>query len=109
VWLRGIAVDKRRLTEQVNWPIRMLLAHPANDVSLNDGKSLGGPVLQILVHLLAVQPLKQQPGGVAQVEERLAVLIHEVAAIRADLQLHVLDRTGRLLSTFPGLRRSGQK
>ena len=39
-----------------------------------------------------IQPLEEQPAGVAKVEERLAVLIDEVAPVRADLEPHALDR-----------------
>jgi hypothetical protein len=52
------------------------------------------PVLEVLLDFLAVEPLKEKPARVPEVEEGLAVLLDEVAAVAADLQLHPLDGPG---------------
>ena len=70
----------------------MALAEAADDVGLDDRESLGDAVLQVLINLVVIEPLKEQPAGVGEVEERLAVLIDEVAPVRADLESQVLDR-----------------
>ena len=53
---------------------------------LDDREALCRAVFEILRRLLAVEPVKQLPGGVAEVEERLAIGADEVAAIVAELQ-----------------------
>ena len=53
------------------------------------------PVFEILVQFLAIEPLEEQPAGVAEVEERLALLVNQVASVGADLQSEVPDRTRR--------------
>src|SRR5439155_25009860 len=40
-------------------------------------------------------PLKQQPGGIAEVEERFAILINEVSAAGADLEFHRFSQRRR--------------
>ncbi len=72
----------------------MACAEPAEDIRLDDGEPLAGPVLQVLLDFLAVESLKEQPGGVAEVEEGFAVLIDEIATVAAGLQLHLLDGPG---------------
>src|SRR5262249_7036075 len=85
----GIAVDERRHADEGNRPVGMLRVQPPKNIRLDDGEPLTGPVLQVLLDLRAVQALKQQPGGVAQVEEGFAVLILQVASVRADVELGV--------------------
>src|SRR5262245_50116613 len=75
----------------------MAFAQPPEDVGLDHGEALPGPVLQVLFDFLALEPLEDEPGRVTQVEEGLAVLVDEVAAVGADLELEALDRR-------PGLR-----
>jgi hypothetical protein len=70
----------------------MALAEAADDVGLDDRESLGDAVLQVLIDLAVVEPLEEQPAGVGEVEERLALLVHEVAPVDADLESQVLDR-----------------
>src|SRR5712671_6511383 len=40
---------------------------------------------------LRIGPLKEQPASVAEVKERLAVLVHEVSPVWADLEFDVLN------------------
>src|SRR5207249_4054687 len=93
VRLGGVTVDERGFSEERRGPIRMAGAEPAQDIRLKDREAFVGPVLQVLLDFLAVKPLKDQPGRIAEVEERFAGLIDEVATIGADLQLHSLDGT----------------
>src|SRR5262249_40627527 len=86
-------------------PVRMACAESTEDISLDNGEPLTGPVFQVLLDFLAIEPLKQQPGGIAQVEEGLAVLIDKVTPIRADLEFQALDRT---LGCFRGRGCPGQ-
>src|SRR5579864_1080973 len=72
----------------------------ADDIRLDDGEPLASPVVQILLNFLAVEALKKQPGGVAEVEERFAVLIDEEPTVGADLQLHSFDGPGRRCVRF---------
>src|SRR6266508_4361041 len=71
----------------------MAQIEPAQDISLNHGESFAGPVLQIFLDLRAIEPLKQQPGGVAQVEEGAAMLVDKIPPIRADLESQAFDGT----------------
>src|SRR5207247_7209273 len=66
-------------------------AEPADDIGLDDGEPLGGTVPEIVVGFLRIEALKQEPGGVAEIEKRLAGLIDEVSAIGTDLELQALD------------------
>jgi hypothetical protein len=59
IGLGRVAVDERAFSKQRAVPIRVTLVKPADDVSLDDGKPLRGPVLQVFIHLLAIEPLKQ--------------------------------------------------
>src|SRR5262249_61798908 len=76
----------------------MTLLEPTDDIRLNDGEALLGPVLQVLFHFLSTQPLKKKPAGITEVEERFAILIDESAAVGADGQFHpfhgLTGRTG---------------
>jgi hypothetical protein len=40
----------------------MALAEAADDVGLYDRESLGDAVLQVLIKLVVIEPLKEQPG-----------------------------------------------
>jgi hypothetical protein len=84
----------RRLPEEGAVAVRVAPAEAPDDVGLDDGEALAGAVLQVLLDLLAVQPLAEQPARVAQVEERLAVLVDEMAAVGANLRPHPLDGPG---------------
>src|SRR5262249_48183155 len=53
---------------------------------------LPDPVFEVLLYFLVIESLEQQPGSVAEVEERFVVLINEVATIGANFQLRPLDR-----------------
>ena len=86
-----VAVDERRRVEERRVAVRVFLAQSAQHIRLDDREALGGAVFQILVHFLAIEPLKEQPARVAEVEERLAVLIDEVSPVRADPEFEVLD------------------
>ena len=64
---------------------------------------LARAVFQVLIHFLVIGPLKEQPAGVGKVEERLAILIHEVVPVGADLESQVLDRgCASLVASIPG-------
>src|SRR5262249_51267131 len=86
---------------------------PSDDVGLDDGEPLPGPVFQVLLYFLVIESLKQQPGGVAEAKERLAVLVDEVVTVGAYFQPHPLDRTvgikawglGPRIGHSPGRRR----
>src|SRR5512139_1293893 len=54
------------------------------DDSLNHREALLCAIRQVLRRLFPIQTMKQFPGGVAQVEERLAILVLEVAPVVAD-------------------------
>ena len=45
-----------------------------------------GAFRQIAIRFLAIEPMKQFPRGVAEPEERLAILRHEESLIVADLE-----------------------
>src|SRR5262249_3382682 len=94
VGLRGVAIDERGLPEERAIAVRMALVEPPDDIGLDDGEPLRGPVLKVFVQFVVIEALEEQPAGVGEVEERLPVLIDEVAAVRTDLQPHALDRRG---------------
>src|SRR5262245_25876401 len=89
----------------------MLFVESTQDIGLDDREPLAGPVLEIVIDFLLIEPLEEQPGGITQVEEGLAVLIHEVAPVRADLESQVFDRAlGRFWGTgAPGRVRGVQR
>src|SRR5207244_1795186 len=81
--------------------VGMFHAEPADDIGLDDSEPFAGAVLEIVVGFLRIESLKQEPGGVAEIEKRLAGLIDEGSAIGTDLQLEALDGGRR----FAGGRR----
>ena len=63
----------------------MALAEASDDVGLDDREALGDAVFQVLIDLVVIEPLEEQPAGVGEVEERRAILVHEVTPVGADL------------------------
>src|SRR5262249_1475975 len=59
----------------------MALAKPPEDIRLDHGEPLAGPVLQVLFDLLVIKPLKYQPGGIAEVEEGRSGVVCEIAPV----------------------------
>src|SRR4029450_11903482 len=53
---------------------------------LNHRKALARAILEVTSRLLAIQPVKELPGRVAQIKERPAVVILQVAFGRPHLQ-----------------------
>jgi hypothetical protein len=70
----------------------MTLAQTPDDVGLDHRESFGHAVFQVLIKLVAIEPLKEQPAGICKVQERLAVLVYKVTPVWADLESQVLDR-----------------
>ena len=72
----------------------MAFAEAPDDIGLHDSEALVDSVLQVFVKFFVVEPLKQEPAGITKVEEWFAVLIDEVAAVRAHFELKIFDGTG---------------
>ena len=71
----------------------MFLAQSAQHVRLDYRKTFLGAVFQVLIDLGTIGPLEEKPARVAQVEERLAVLVDKVAPVGTDPELQILDGT----------------
>ncbi len=83
----GIAVDEGEIAGGVRpqGAADALLAH--DDGRLNHGEALPGAGPQVQVGVLARRDLEEQPGGIAQPEERRAVAADQVTAVLAHLQV----------------------
>ncbi len=57
-----------------------------NRNGLDDREALAGALVQIPIGVFAVEPMKQLPGGITQVEEGRAVFLHQEALVLADLE-----------------------
>src|SRR5579871_4352618 len=90
-----IAVEERLLPQERRRSVRMTNVQATENIGLEDGEPLIGPIFQVLSQFLVIEPLKYQPGRIAQVKEGLAVLIDKVSTIGADLESQVFDRTFR--------------
>src|SRR2546427_11024267 len=71
----------------------MFLAQSTQHIRLEHREPLGGAVFEILLEFIVVEPLEKQPASVAEIKERLAVLVHEVSSVWADSEFDVLDGT----------------
>ena len=83
VWTRRVAVLQRQRAVAVRLGQTVELGQRDR---LDDREALGRAVAQVQRGLVAIQPVEQLPGGVAQVEEWPAVVVDDEAAVRAHSQ-----------------------
>ena len=79
----GILIDQRQMPVGVRVGVSVQLRQCH---CLDHRISFVRPVFQIPVHLFTVQTVKQLPGGVAQPEERLAILANQETLVVGNLQ-----------------------
>ena len=90
---RRVAVHQWRRIQERGVAVRVFLAQSAQHVRLDYRKTFLGAVFQVLIDLGTIGPLEEKPARVAQVEERLAVLVNKVAPVGTDPELQILDGT----------------
>ena len=104
-----VAVDQRCHIEERRIAVRMFPAKSAQHVRLDDREPFGGAVLEILIEFIVVEPLEKQPASVAEIKERLAVLINEVSSVLADAEFDIFDGTRRHSVRRGGVATNGRQ
>ena len=93
---RAMLAQKRSVLDTIKENAKALQKKlgKTDNAKLDDVEALGSAVLEIGLYLLAVEFLRKEPRGVAQPEERRAVVVSEVAQIGGNPHRTVLGETG---------------